>query len=61
LCDFLAANGYRVIEVRPRFLPLTVKSRFPVSPVLIRLYLLSPWKFLGKQMLVRCTPAGEAV
>jgi hypothetical protein len=57
LCDFLEANGYRVLECRPRFLPLTVKSRLPVSSALIRLYLLSPWKIMGKQMLVRCTPA----
>ncbi len=57
LCDFVEANGFRVIESRPRFLPLTLKSRFPISPLLIRLYLLSPWKFRGKQMLVRCTPA----
>lgn len=56
LCDFLAANGFRVIECRPRFLPLTIKSRWPVSPHLIRLYLLSPWKVMGKQMLVRCSP-----
>ena len=26
LADFLVANGYRVIESRPRFLPLTIKS-----------------------------------
>jgi SAM-dependent methyltransferase len=57
LCDFLAANGFRVLECQPRFLPLTVKSSLPVSPLLIKLYLLSPWKILGKQMLVRCTPA----
>ena len=57
LCDFLEANGFRVLECRPRFLPLTVKSRLPVSALLIRLYILSPWKILGKQMLVRCTPA----
>jgi len=57
LCDFLEAHGFRVIECRPRFLPLTVKSRWPVSPLLIQLYLLSPWKVMGKQMLVRCTPA----
>ncbi len=30
ICDFLEAHGYRVIECRPRFLPLTVKSRLPV-------------------------------
>jgi SAM-dependent methyltransferase len=56
LCDFLAAHRYRVLECRPRFLPLTLKSRFPVSPFLIRCYLWSPWKVLGKQMLVRATP-----
>ena len=57
LCDFLEAHRFRVIECRPRFLPLTVKSRWPVSPLLINLYLLSPWKIMGKQMFVRCTPA----
>ena len=53
LADFLVANGYEVLEVRPRFLPLTVKSRLPVSPFLIGLYLASPFKPMGKQMLVR--------
>jgi hypothetical protein len=56
LCDFLEANGYRVIEYKPRFLPLTVKSRIPVSASLIRLYLHSPWKVAGKQMFVRARP-----
>ena len=53
ICDFLEAHGYEVIECRPRFLPLTVKSRLPVSPMLIRLYLALPWKPLGKQMFIR--------
>jgi SAM-dependent methyltransferase len=53
IADFLTANGYEVIEVRPRFLPLTVKSRLPVSPLLIALYLKSPFKPMGKQMLLR--------
>src|SRR3569623_267565 len=52
LADFLVANGYEVIEVRPRFLPLTVKSRLPVSPLLIGLYLASPFKPMGKQHLL---------
>jgi SAM-dependent methyltransferase len=56
LCDFLTANGYEVIEARPRFLPLTVKSRLPVSPLLIRVYLALPFKPWGKQMLVRAKP-----
>lgn len=53
LSDFLAAEGFRVIECRPRFLPLTIKSRFPVSPRLIQLYLRLPVKPFAKQMLVR--------
>lgn len=53
ICDFLETQGYRVIDCKPRFLPLTVTSRLPVSPLLIRLYLSSPWKPLGKQMFIR--------
>lgn len=56
MCDFLEANGYRIVECRPRFLPLTIKSRLPVSPALIRLYLALPWKPLGKQMFIRACP-----
>jgi SAM-dependent methyltransferase len=53
LSDFLKANGYEVFDVRPRFMPFSIKSRFPVSPFLIAAYLRSPIKPLGKQMLVR--------
>lgn len=61
LCDALAVYGFRVIESRPRFLPLTIKSRFPVSPILIKLYLLLPVKPFAKQMFVRAEwrPPGE--
>ena len=57
LRDFLEANSYEVFDCIPRFMPLTIKSRFKVSPALIRLYLLSPVKPLGKQMLMRARPA----
>ncbi len=57
LIDFLEAAGWRVAEVRPRFLPLTVKSRLPVSDVLIAAYLRSPVKPMGKQMLITACPA----
>jgi SAM-dependent methyltransferase len=53
LCDFLAAHGYNVIECQKGFLPLTLKSRMPVSKTLIRAYLASPWKPFAKQMLIR--------
>jgi hypothetical protein len=56
LCDFLEANGYEVISCAPRFLPYSMKSSRFVSPLLIRLYLMSPWKFRGKQMLVHARP-----
>jgi SAM-dependent methyltransferase len=56
ICDFLQANGYEIVECKRRFLPLTIKSRLPVAPLLIRLYLGSPLKPLGKQMLVRARP-----
>lgn len=56
LADFLVANGYEILELQPRFMPLTVKSRMPVWPLLIRAYLASPIKPLGKQMLVRARP-----
>ena len=57
LCDFLEANGWRVIECVPGFLPLSLKSALPVRAWLIRLYLWLPWKPLAKQMLVRAEPA----
>jgi SAM-dependent methyltransferase len=53
LTDFLEANGFRVTECHPRFLPLTMKSTLPVWPFMIRLYLKLPFKPLGKQMLLR--------
>jgi hypothetical protein len=46
-------NGFRILECRPRFLPLTIQSRLPVWPALIRAYLASPIKPLAKQMFVR--------
>lgn len=58
IADFLAANGWEVIEVHPRFLPLTVKSRLPTFPFLIGLYLASPFRPMGKQMMVLARPAG---
>jgi hypothetical protein len=51
LCDALRADGYEILECVPRFLPLSIKSRLPINPVLIRLYLASPWKPLAGQML----------
>lgn len=56
LPDYLIANGYDVFLVEPRFMPLSVKGALPVKPFLIRAWLASPIKPLGKQMLVRARP-----
>ena len=56
LPDYLTANGYEVFRVEPRFMPLSVKSRLPVTPFLIRAWLAAPIKPMGKQMLVRARP-----
>lgn len=50
LSDLLESRGFKVIQREPRFLPLTIKSRLPVQPWLIRLYLQSPIRPLAKQM-----------
>ncbi|MFL9879123.1 class I SAM-dependent methyltransferase [Herbaspirillum rhizosphaerae] len=50
--DFLDAHGFDVTDLQPRFLPLSMKSRLPSWPILIKTYLKSPFKFMGKQMLV---------
>jgi len=52
IADFLRSEGYVVERVEARFLPLTVKSRLPIHPTLIKLYLASPFKPLAGQMLV---------
>lgn len=52
LSDFLVTHGYDIVECTPRFLPLTIKSRFKVWSFLIWLYLHSPFKPMGKQMLL---------
>jgi hypothetical protein len=55
LCDLLAANGFKIIQCVPRFLPFSIKGSLPVHPWLIRLYLMSPIKPLAKQMLICAT------
>jgi len=56
LADYLTANGYDVFDIQPRFMPLSVKGALPVRPFLIRAWLASPFKPIGKQMLLRARP-----
>jgi SAM-dependent methyltransferase len=43
--------GFEVVEVIPRFLPYTTRSRLPQSPWLVRVYLAvrPAWRLLGQQ------------
>lgn len=60
LADFLAANGWEVLESHPRFLPLTIKSRLPTWDFLIGAYIHSPVRPGGKQMLLVARPRPSA-
>jgi SAM-dependent methyltransferase len=50
LRDWLEAAGFDVVKLTPRFLPLTIKSRFGSLSSLIPLYLRLPWRPLAGQM-----------
>lgn len=50
--DFLKVHNFRILNVIPKFLPLSIKSRLPTFPILIKLYLHLPFKPFGKQMLI---------
>ena len=54
MAEVLETTGFALEEVRARFLPYTIKSRFPRWPVLVRLYLrCRPLHLVfGKQMFV---------
>jgi len=52
--DFVTTKGFKIIDMQPKFMPLTVKSRLPVHKLLIKLYLASPIKPLSGQMLFVC-------
>jgi len=52
LTDYFSSQGFETVDVKPKFMPLTVKSRFPVNAFLINLYMKSPIKPFAGQMLV---------
>lgn len=61
LVEAVLAVGMQPIEVVPRFLPYTTKSRLPQHPLLVRLYLRIPLahRLLGKQAwVVAVKPTG---
>jgi SAM-dependent methyltransferase len=54
MAEALEINGFTLEQVRARFLPYTIKSRFPRWSVLVRLYLRCPplHRIFGKQMFL---------
>lgn len=54
LSEVLMLKGFTIEEVRPRFLPYTVKSRLPKSGFLLKIYLRLPplHLLMGKQMFL---------
>ena len=58
MVEALALTGFRVVEVRPRFLPFTTKSALPPWPSLVRLYLRVPLAAVAARQadVRRCAP-----
>lgn len=52
LNDLMYEYGFKPVKVMPKFLPLSLKSRLPKSYLLTKMYLHSPFKPMGKQMLL---------
>lgn len=52
LADFLVGNNFKIVHQKNRFIPFSLKSRLPKSYWLTKLYLMSPIKPMGKQMLI---------
>jgi len=50
--DLLLSRGYRIVRMEKRFLPFSFKSVLPKSYWITKLYLLSFWRPLAKQMLI---------
>jgi len=52
LSDFLVANGFEIKRVEKKFIPFSLKSRLPKSYWLTKIYLMLPFRFFAKQMLI---------
>lgn len=50
--DFLKSQGWGIAHAEPRFMPFSMKSRFPTAEWLVRLYLASPVRPMAGQFLV---------
>jgi SAM-dependent methyltransferase len=56
LGDLLSVAGFGILDVQPRFLPLSLRSHGVRLSFLLPLYLRSPWRPLARQMLFVAQP-----
>jgi SAM-dependent methyltransferase len=56
LADYLRSEDWSILEIQPKFLPLTMNSKGSALTFLVPLYLRSPVKPLAGQMLLIATP-----
>ena len=54
--DFLEVHGFHIEASLKKFLPFSMKSNWPISRLLVRLYLSSPIKPFAGQFLIVATP-----
>jgi len=59
ICDILKTQGFEILRVFPKFLPFSLKSKFPVSTFLVKLYLVLPIKLFAGQMLIIAKKMGN--
>jgi SAM-dependent methyltransferase len=52
LSDLLVSFGFSILDLKPRFLPFSMRSHFPKVAWLVKLYLQSPVKPFAGQMLI---------
>lgn len=59
LRNFLLSHHFRIVREWPKFLPFSLASRprlLPLSPLVVRAYLHSPWKpFAGQMLFIAAT------
>ena len=58
MADCLAAAGFEIELVIPKFLPFSLRSSLPTARWLVKLYLASPFKPLSGNMLIVCRKPG---
>jgi len=54
LTEILTLNHFQILELKPKFLPYTVKSKIPKSIILLKIYLKLPFiqRIFGKQVFI---------